>query len=299
MIDVCLLGTGGMMPLENRWLTACWIEYEGSAILIDCGEGTQIAARAADCKLSRLDTLLVTHLHADHIAGLPGLLLTLGNAGKTTPLNIYGVAGTKRVVDALSVIAPGLEYEVNVTELPKTCDSFKAGRLQVAYMPVKHRVPCMAYRVTLKRPPVFNPEKAAALDIPKPMYKILHSGNEITLDDGRTVTPDEVLDGARDPLSVCYCTDTLYFDELADFAYGSDLLISEGMYGTEDMREKITDKRHMLFSDSAKIARDAQVKKLWLTHYSPALIRPSENIADARKIFPNTVCAYDGIKAEL
>jgi ribonuclease BN (tRNA processing enzyme) len=123
MVDVCLPGTGGMIPLRNRWLTCCLIEYQGTVILIDCGEGTQIALKEAGCKLSRLDILLVTHFHADHIAGLPGLLLSLGNNGKTTPLTITGPAGLRKVVSALTVIAPVLPFPLIFDELKNKAKS--------------------------------------------------------------------------------------------------------------------------------------------------------------------------------
>jgi ribonuclease Z len=117
MLDVCLPGTGGVIPLKNRYLTCCWVEYEGSAVLIDCGEGTQIALQNTTCKLSHLDVLLFTHFHADHIAGLPGLLLSLGNHGKTSPLTIIGPVGLGQVVSCLTVIAPVLPYPVKLYEI--------------------------------------------------------------------------------------------------------------------------------------------------------------------------------------
>jgi ribonuclease Z len=167
MLDVCLPGTGGMMPLPERWLSCCWIEYQGKALLIDCGEGTQIALREAGCKLSRLELLLITHFHADHIAGLPGLLLTLGNNDRRSPLTIVGPAGLKDVVSALTVIAP-LPYRLQLLEMKdNTAGNLEDDELVISYLPLSHRITCLGYRVSLKRKPVFNPEKAGLLGIPK------------------------------------------------------------------------------------------------------------------------------------
>lgn len=301
MIEVCLPGTGGMVPLENRWLTCCHISYQGKVILIDCGEGTQIAIKKAGLKLSRLDLLLITHIHADHVAGLPGLLLTLGNNGKTTPLKIFGPKGMKGAVLSLMSIAPMLPYKVEIeeAELSKGKGSFSEGELEISYLMLEHNIPCLGYSVVLNRKPVFNPLKAEKLSIPLQYYRKLHSGEAVELSDGSLITPDMVTDEERMPLKLCYCTDTKVFDGISDFADGSDLFISEGMYADEGMRKKMSEKGHMLFTDSARLAKKSGVKKLWLTHYSPALEKPESCIAAARKIFPKSFAAYDGIRVTL
>lgn len=294
MLDICLPGTGGMLPLPTRWLTCCWMEYAGNALLIDCGEGTQLALHEAGCKLSRLNTLLLTHYHADHVAGLPGLLLTIGNTGKTSPLVIVGPGGLGAVISALTVIAPVLPYPL---ELYEACadgqDHIVVNHFHIASMPLRHSIPCLGYRVEINRKPIFNPEKAAALGIPKIYNKHLHAGESIHYD-GRLYTPDMVLDGIRAPLCVAYFTDTQPVAGMADFAHNADLLISEGMYGDESVHDKMQVKGHMIFSDSARLARDAHAKRLWLTHYSPALLDPAPYLPVAREIFPDTVAAHDG-----
>lgn len=299
-MEVCLPGTGGVIPLENRWLTCCWVEHQGKALLIDCGEGTQVALKKAGCKLSRLNTLLITHFHADHTAGLPGLLLTLGNSGKTTPLTIIGPMGLHLVVAALTVIAPVLPYPLYLLEL----EADKPGKLdadamEIRCLPLKHGIPCFGYRVSVKRKPIFNPQKAKQLGVPVTLYHALHAGQTVTLPDGRMVKPEMVLDGERASLSICYCTDTQPTDGLTEFARNADLLVCEGMYGDESMRGKVEEKGHMLFSDSARIARDSGAKRLWLTHFSPALTAPEQYLDEARSIFPQAEVAYDGIRITL
>ena len=300
MLDVCLPGTGGVIPLENRWLACCWLEYQGSALLIDCGEGTQIALKKSGCRLSRLDTLLITHFHADHIAGLPGLLLTLGNSGKTTPLTIVGPAGLGQVVGSLMIIAPILPYPLRIGELePEKEGAFELAGLQISCLPLSHAIPCFGYGVTVQRKPVFNPRKAEQLGVPKPLYRTLHAGQTVRLKDGREIEPPMVLDGERKPLFVCYCTDTQPVAAIADFARGADLLICEGMYGDDGLHEKMEERGHMVFSDSAGLAKQAGVKQLWLTHFSPACLNPEGSLDAARRIFPNTQATYDGIRLTL
>jgi len=297
MIDVCLPGTGGMAPLPNRWLTCCWIEYQGAAVLIDCGEGTQIALKKAGLKPSRLELLLITHFHADHISGLPGLLLTLGNSARTESLTIAGPPGLSRIVSALTIIAPRLPFPLEIIELDKQNPAvLKKAGLTVSAFLLRHGMTCFGYKTELFRKPVFNPQKAAALNIPVQLYKVLHGGESVTLNDGSVITPDMVLDGERKPITVCYFTDTRFFPEMAGFAENADLLISEGMYYDEEMRGKVADEKyHMLFSDSAGLAKKCGAKKLWLTHYSPALERPKDGVKRVSGIFPETYAAYDGI----
>jgi ribonuclease Z len=296
MVDVCLPGTGGMIPLWNRWLACCLIEYQGRTILIDCGEGTQIALKKTGWR-PRLDILLITHFHADHIAGLPGLLLSLGNSEKTTPLDIFGPPGLEKVLSAMKIIAPVVPFQITVNECDGAGMTGK-GEMLISYLPLSHGVPCLGYSVTVTRKPVFNPQKAEALKIPKTLYKILHSGKNVC-HDGREITPEMVIDSERRPLKVCYFTDTQPVRGMADFAANADLLISEGMYGEDEMRDKMLAKGHMVFSDSAKIAKEANVRRLWLTHYGPKMISPDKYIHSARSIFPETETAYDGIRTTL
>ncbi len=299
MIGVTLIGTGGMLPLPERWLTSMWLEYNGKACLIDCGEGTQIAINRHGIKLSHLDILLITHVHADHVSGLAGLLLSLGNCGKTDVLKIYGHKGITDTIKKLCCICPVLPFELEIHELPIDCKSeFEWNDMTVSSMPLKHSIDCLGYSFVLKRKPVFNPQKAKSLGIDVKYWKELHSGKTIIID-GREITSEMVTDEQRKPIKVTYMTDSRYFDKMIDFAENSDLLISEGMYGDDEYISKMAEKGHMVFSQSAKIARKSDSKMLWLTHYSPALVNPYEYANDVKQIFENTVISRDGEKCDL
>lgn len=294
MIDVCLAGTGGMLPLPDRWLTCFWLEYNGKAALIDCGEGTQISLAAHGRKLSRLNMLLITHTHADHISGLPGLLLSLGNYGKTSPLKIYGPEGIREVIASLCCICPVLPFPIEVTALSAAeMSRFLWNDMTIEALPLRHGIHCLGYAFTLRRKPVFNPQKAKALGIDVKLWSTLHTGQSITVS-GTEITPGMVTDGMRAPLRITYMTDSLYFDGMVDFAADSDLLVCEGMYGDDAYLPKMQEKGHMVFSQSAALAARANVKRLWLTHYSPALIAPMDYREQVQAIFPDTVISRDG-----
>lgn len=294
MIEICLAGTGGMKPLPCRFLTGLWAEHKGKALLIDCGEGMQIALAKAGVSLARLETLLITHFHADHIAGLPGLLLSAGNYGKSAPLHIYTPRGGIEIIKRLCCICPELPFDVTIHEISGEGTVFRNG-LEISFMPLRHRIDCFGFSITEPRPPVFSPEKADSLGVPPNMRSILHKGGSIDIN-GRVITPEMVTDGKRLPLKVTYITDTVYFDELSQFAKASDLLICEGMYGIDEYIPKMAEKGHMVFSQSARIAADSHSKELWLTHFSPALSAPEEELSSAKSIFPNTVAGKDGMK---
>ncbi len=302
MIDVCLLGTSGMMPLPYRFLTALMVRYNGKSILIDCGEATQIAMRKKGWSPNPIDIICFTHYHADHISGLPGMLLTMGNAERTEPLTLIGPKGLERVVNSLRVIAPELPFEIIYHEIdgdefeiePEGMPDFKLKAFKV-----NHNITCYGYTMMLSRAGKFNVEAATANGIEKMYWGRLQKGETITTDDGRIFTPDMVLGAPRKGIHLTYTTDTRPTDSIVENAKGSDLFICEGMYGEKDKQKKAREHKHMTFYEAADMAKKAEVKEMWLTHYSPSLVNPAEYLPETRKIFKNTIAAKDGRTVEL
>ncbi len=304
MTDICLLGTGGMLPLKDRFLTGLYAEFDGKAILIDCGEGMQVAFAQHGLKISKVDMLLITHAHADHITGLPGLLLSIGNCARTEPLEIYMPESCYTAVQSLISVCGRLPYETILNVLPDDFPtSFEADiinpLLTVKTLPLNHSTPCIGYSLNLEKKPVFEPEKAKMLGVPVMFWKKLHSGESVTLDDGRTITTEDVTSEKRPPVKITYTTDTLPIEDIRYFAENSDLFICEGMYGTADKKQSMNEKGHMLMQDACEIAREANVGRLWLTHYSPAEKNPELYEEELKKIFPEVVISADGQRTEL
>lgn len=287
MLDVCLLGTGGMMPLPGRWLTALMTRYNGRSLLIDCGEGTQIAIREKGWSVHSIDVICITHFHGDHISGLPGLLLSMGNSDRTDPVLMIGPRGLKRVVDSLRVIAPELPFELIFIELTEPEQEIEICGFTLRAFCVKHNILCYGYSIIIKRVGRFYLEKAEENHVPMKLWNRLQKGETIE-DEGKTYTPDMVLGPERKGIKLTYCTDTRPTKMIVKNALGSDLLICEGMYGEAAKDEKAKEYKHMTFREAARIAKEADVKELWLTHYSPSLTRPEDFINEAKRIFPNT-----------
>ena len=245
-----------------------------------------------------IDVICFTHFHADHISGLPGLLLTMGNAERTEPLTLIGPRGLNRVVSSLRVIAPELPFEIQCIELTKPEETFEFFGYHITAFKVNHNVTCYGYTLEIKRQGKFDPQRAKDQNIPLKYWNLLQKGETIT--EGDTLyTPDMVLGPARKGIKLTYTTDTRPVKSIAEHAEGADLFICEGMYGEQDKEEKAKAYKHMTFKEAAVLAREAQVKEMWLTHYSPSLVRPEEALPEALKIFPNTVAARDRQSTEL
>lgn len=298
MLDVCLVGTGGMMPLPRRWLTSLMTRYNGSSLLIDCGEGTQIAIKEKGWSFKPIDVICFTHYHGDHISGLPGLLLTMGNADRTEPLTLVGPKGLERVVSALRTIAPELPFEINYVEISGAEQVLELSGYKITAFKVNHNVICYGYTLEILRSGKFSPERAKEQNIPLKLWNPLQKGETVEAE-GKVYTPDMVLGPQRKGIKLTYTTDTRPTESILRNAAGSDLFICEGMYGEEDKAEKAKGYKHMTFKEAAVLARDAGVGEMWLTHYSPSLIRPEDYMEDVRKIFPNAYAGKDGKSAEL
>lgn len=292
MLDICLLGTSGMMPLPRRALTALMTRFNGSSLLIDCGEGTQVSIREKGWSMHGIDTICITHVHGDHISGLPGLLLSMGNAERKMPLTIIGPRGTKKVVEALLIIAQGLPFEIRYIELTDNFHQIEQNGYLLEAFRVRHTVPCYGYSQVIRRAGKFDLNKAKENNVPMTVWSALQKGEEACVD-GQVYTSDMVLGEERKGLKLTYCTDTRPMPEIAKYAGGADLFICEGMYGEAEQLGKAKENRHMMFTEAATLAKEAGVKELWLTHYSPSLIRPDDYMESVRAIFPQAKAGKD------
>lgn len=298
MLDLCLLGTGGMMPLPYRWLTSLMLRYNGSSLLIDCGEGTQIAIREKGWSFRPIDIICITHFHGDHISGLPGILLAMSNSDRTEPLTMIGPKGLERVVKALRVIAPELPFEIKFIELTEPQQQIRLHGYVIDAFKVNHRVTCYGYSISIERAGMFEVDKAKQNDVPMRFWSRLQKGEAIE-SDGRVYFPELVLGPARKGLKVTYTTDTRPTDSIVRNAKDSDLFICEGMYGEKGDVNNAVKYKHMTFEEAGRLAKQAGVKELWLTHYSPALNRPEQYIEDVRQIFQNSYPGKDKKSLEL
>lgn len=298
MLDICLLGTGGMMPLPHRYLTSLMTRYNGSSLMIDCGEGTQVAVKTKGWSFKPIDVICFTHYHADHISGLPGMLLTMGNAERKEPLTLIGPKGLEKVVNALRMIAPELPFPIIMKEINGPEETFHVNGYEITAFRVNHNVLCYGYTIQIHRAGKFSVEHARENDIPLKLWNPLQKGETIEAD-GKIYTPDMVLGPDRKGIKLTYCTDTRPTASLISHAAESDILICEGMYGDPEKEAKAREYRHMTMKEAAAVARDAKVKEMWLTHFSPSLVHPEEYLKTVREIFPDTYVGRDGKSVDL
>ena len=298
MLDVCLLGCGGMMPLPYRWLTSMMVRYNGMSLLVDCGEGTQIAMKEKGWSPKPIDVICFTHFHADHISGLPGMLLSMGNSDRVEPVKLIGPKGLTNVVNSLRSIAPELPFEVECIEIAGNEQDFDIGGLKLHAFKVAHSIPCYGYSISIDRAGRFDADKARQQGIELKYWNKLQHGETIDTGD-RVLTPEMVMGPDRKGLKVTYATDSRPTDSIWKNATDADLFICEGMYGEKDKIDHAKANKHMTFYEAAELAVKAQVKEMWLTHYSPSLTRPDPYMKEVREIFQGAVAGKDGMSKEL
>lgn len=302
MVEITLLGCGGSMPVPNRFLSSLLINYRGRKILIDCGEGTQVSMKIANCGFKTIDYICITHLHGDHIIGLPGILSTIGNCGRTEMLTIIGPKGIKEVIDAFRLIVRELPYDVTIIENPKedilVNNNYINKDIIISTLEVDHSTSCIAYSFYIKRKAKFDIEKAMKNNVPKVLWSKLQNGREIKLD-GNIYTKDMVLGQPRKGIKLSFVTDTRPIKEIVDFVDNSDLLVCEGMYGDDCDLERAIKNKHMTFRESATIAKQSNVEAMVLTHFSPIIKDPNMYIENAMEVFENTIIGTDRLKLDL
>ena len=309
MIDLTLLGCGGGMPMPNRHLSSLFININGRKLLIDVGEGTQVAIRKNNLGFKAIDIILITHVHGDHIVGLPGLLSTIGNSGREDNLIIIGPKGINDVIKGLSVLFPYLPYKLDIVENPRELSfTIKKNFIELSEKDksdliinteeLDHSSPCIGYSLYLKRKRKFNLEKATEMNVPKVLWSKLQREENVEFN-GVMYDSSMVLGDERRGIKLSYITDTRPNDKIIDLVKHSDLFICEGTYGNDEDLDKAIKNKHMTFRESATIAKDSDVKELLLTHFSPAMNEPKNFRENAKSIFNNTIIGEDGMNKAL
>lgn len=286
------------MPLPYRFLTSLMTRYNGSNLMIDCGEGTQVAVKSKGWSFKPIDVICFTHYHADHISGLPGMLLTMGNAERTEPLTLIGPKGLEKTVSALRMIAPELPFPIICKEIQGPKEHFEINGYDITAFRVNHNVLCYGYTIQIHRGGKFSVERARSNEIPVKYWNPLQKGQTVEAE-GKIYTPDMVLGPARKGIKLTYCTDSRPTVSIEEHAKESDLFICEGMYGEPEKEAKAREYKHMTMKEAACLAKKANVKEMWLTHFSPSLVRPEEYMSGIREIFPDSFVGKDGKSVDL
>ncbi|MCL2139104.1 MAG: ribonuclease Z [Treponema sp.] len=297
-LEAFILGSGGMMPLPNRHLTSVLLRREGELFLFDCGEGTQVALRKLNLRWKKISVILVSHTHADHVTGIPGLLMLSSQVDRDDPLYIIGpprigeyVETNRRVLDMF------INYEIIVKEITEPGIVYQGEGFHIRCFPLHHTKPCFGYTLEeYLRPGEFHPEKAEALGVPRgPLWAQLQAGTAVQAADGRQVRSSEVLGPPRSGRKFSFVTDSLAVDSIAAEVAGSDLFVCEGMF-EQALAEDAHGKKHMTAAEAAGIAAAAGgIKKMALIHYSPRYsdYDLKQLQKEASRIFSNTALSRD------
>ena len=291
------------MPLPYRHLTSVLLRREGDLFLFDGGEGTQVSLRRLNLKWKKINAIFVSHTHADHVTGLPGILMLSSQVDRTEPLYIFGPPKIAEYIEtSRKVLDMYINYPIVVKEINEPGVVYSGEDFYVRSFPLKHTKTCVGYTLEeLERPGEFNPDRARELGVPcGPLWSKLQHGESVMTDDGKLVRPEDVMGKNRSGRKVSYVTDTMYLPSIADEVRGSDLLFCEGMF-TEEFADQAAEKKHMTAKQAARIAKDANVDKMALIHYSPRYSDFELNtiLSEAKEIFPETVLSRDRMSFDI
>ncbi len=291
------MGCGGMMPLPYRHLTSVLLRRDGDLFLFDGGEGTQVSLRRLNLKWKKINAIFVSHTHADHVTGLPGIMMLSAQVDRTEPLYIYGPPKIAEYIEtSRKVLDMYINYPVVVKEITAPCLVHEGDGFYIRAFPLSHTKTCVGYTLEeLDRPGEFNPDQALALGVPRgPLWGKLQHGQCVTLEDGKTVSPEQVMGASRSGRKFSFVTDTQYLPSIAKEVRGSDLLICEGMFADE-LADQAKEKKHMTARQAATIARDAQVRRMAMIHYSPRYTDRELDLLlqEAREVYPSAELTRD------
>ena len=296
-LEAFILGCGGMMPLPYRHLTSVLLRREGDLFLFDAGEGTQVSLRRLNLRWKKINTIFISHTHADHVTGLPGILMLSAQVDRDEPLYIIGPPKIKEYVEtSRQVLDMYINYEIIIQEVTEPGVVYKTDEFQVRAFRLEHTKPCLGYVFEeFPRQGAFDPEAARRLNVPcGPLWSRLQAGIAVEAADGTVVESSQVLGPPRSGRKFSFVTDTKYLSTIAPEVAGSDFLFFESMFA-KGMEQDAAEKKHMTCTQAALIARDAAVKKMALIHYSPRYTDYDlkQLLKDAQEIFPNTVLSKD------
>ena len=300
MIDITLIGTAALHPLPGRALTAALLSCGGHAILFDCGEGTQSAARAAGVNALGVDMIALTHYHGDHTFGLPGLLQTMNVQGRAAPLVITGPGDLKQALAPILALVGWTAYPIALVPMPGEglrLPGWPDGARLSAF-PTRHTVPSQGYVFELARAGRFDPERARALNVPQALWKTLQRGEKVNVGN-RQVEPREVMGPPRKGIKFVFSGDTRPCERLVEAARDADLFICEATFADDAQAEAANRHGHTLFSQAGEMAARAGAKRLWLAHYSHMVEDPPAALLQAQARFPRAECGEDGKRITL
>ena len=302
-MEAFVLGCGGMMPLPYRHLTSVLLRRDGDLFLFDSGEGTQVSLRRLNLKWKKINAIFISHTHADHVTGLPGILMLSAQVDRTEPLYIYGPPKIKEYVEtSRKVLDMYINYPIIVKEITAPCVVHTGEGYAVRAFPLEHTKTCVGYTLEEDdRPGEFNPEKARELKVPcGPLWSQLQAGKEVTAEDGTTVKPEQVLGKKRSGRKFSFVTDTLFKPSIIDEVRNSDLLICEGMF-EKALIDQAREKKHMTAVQAATIAKEANVRRMYMIHYSPRYTDRDLQVLleEAREVWPETELSKDRLNIQI
>lgn len=302
-MEAFVLGCGGMMPLPYRHLTSVLLRRDGDLFLFDGGEGTQVSLRRLNLKWKKINAIFVSHTHADHVTGLPGILMLSAQVDRSEPLYIFGPPKIAEYIESSrKVLDMYINYPIVVKEIAAPCVVYEGDGFKVRAFPLDHTKVCVGYTLEEEdRPGEFNPDEAMKLNVERgPLWGKLQHGEPVINSDGQEVRPEQVVGKSRKGRKFSFVTDTQYLPSISGEVKDSDLLICEGMFA-DDCEDQAREKKHMTSRQAATIARDSASRRMAIIHYSPRYNDKDLDVLlrQAREVYPDTELTRDRMHIEI